>query len=653
MDGRTARTGFRRSAPRWPPPCAGRSAGRGRCGPRAPAPPPGPDPASAMSSRTGAGAAQSEREAVRRVREDVVDEDVEHVDEIGGVQRHAHRAVGELDPSGRPGPRRARPRTPSAPGRPRRRRTRTRRVDAAGGGHRGRSRRSCAAGGRVRLQPGREVGVGDGLGVQPQRGDGRAQPVREIADRGCAPPTRSSVIRSASWLNASASSAVSAGPARQPARIELAVLEPVRDRGQVGDGRADPPPEAAGDDDRERRSEPTPRPRMLDQARPTPRRSNVVGNGRADDVRALLDVPRARRTLPPCRVTLGEGLAVQRPLHVRVAGHPGRPGRRAPRRPGVSTLVTPDVARRRAPTSAGRLRVAVQAGDQERRRRAPPGPPGRAPGPRPSVRTSRHSGTTNARITADVVAAHQPGDAAAHSVGPRRVGGRVGRRAGRRPRARCAGSAGCRRLAELAPQPGQMDVEVRSAPPYGCCHTSASSSRLVTTSPGARRQRRAAARTRCAPGRAAPSSLAVRARGSTTRSPTTSGRRRSGAAGPAQDRPDPGGDLVDPERLDHVVVGAGVEGADDRLVVVLGGHHDHGYLGDRADHREQLQPVDVRQSEVEQHHVRLASTNELEDGQAGGRRTRRRGRAPAVPGNARRISGSSSTTTTLPWPHAT
>jgi len=49
-------------------------------------------------------------------------------------------------------------------------------------------------------------------------------------------------------------------------------------------------------------------------------------------------------------------------------------------------------------------------------------------------------------------------------------------------------------------------------------------------------------------------------------------------------------------RLDHVVVGAGVEGADDLPFVVTGGGHDDRDGAHRTQHPQQFEPVDVGQS---------------------------------------------------------
>ena len=100
-----------------------------------------------------------------------------------------------------------------------------------------------------------------------------------------------------------------------------------------------------------------------------------------------------------------------------------------------------------------------------------------------SVRTSRHNGTTKATTTAVVVATTS-------SEIRRRIsrltrvpwGVRVDEPDADAPHAQQVTRLG-RRLAQLAPQPRQVDVDgACRLPPYGCRHTSSSSSFLVTTS---------------------------------------------------------------------------------------------------------------------------------------------------------------------------
>ena len=90
---------------------------------------------------------------------------------------------------------------------------------------------------------------------------------------------------------------------------------------------------------------------------------------------------------------------------------------------------------------------------------------------------------------------------------------------------------------------------------------------------------------------------------STTRSPTSS-TTAVGVGAAAQDRPDPGVQLLGAERLDDVVVRAGVERGDRGRVVVAGGGDDHRDRAHRPEHPQQLDAVDVGQPEVEHDEVR-------------------------------------------------
>src|SRR5690606_1266303 len=88
-------------------------------------------------------------------------------------------------------------------------------------------------------------------------------------------------------------------------------------------------------------------------------------------------------------------------------------------------------------------------------------------------------------------------------------------------------------------------------------------------------------------------------------------RRRPGRAGvggcrAAQHGAQPGGELTAGERLDQVVVGAGVEQPDDLGVVVPGGGDQHRDAGYPADHAQHVEAVQVGQAEVEHHDVRRA-----------------------------------------------
>ena len=143
----------------------------------------------------------------------------------------------------------------------------------------------------------------------------------------------------------------------------------------------------------------------------------------------------------------------------------------------------------------------------------------------------------------------------------------------------------------------------------------------VTTSPG--RDARASSRSNSL--RASSSGLAREGGGARALvddqlpDPHRLGGRPRVAAGTPQHRADPGRHLVGPERLDHVVVGAAVEGLDHGRVVVAGGDHDDRHLRGGPDHRDQREAGHVGQAEVEQHHLRMVGQHLLEAGHAGAR----------------------------------
>ena len=92
---------------------------------------------------------------------------------------------------------------------------------------------------------------------------------------------------------------------------------------------------------------------------------------------------------------------------------------------------------------------------------------------------------------------------------------------------------------------------------------------------------------------------------SIARSPIGHHRQRSLAleAAAAQHGADPGQQLVDPERLGDVVVGAEIEGC--HLLGLGGAHrqHDDRQLRPFADPRDHLLAVEIRQAEVEDHEI--------------------------------------------------
>ena len=78
-----------------------------------------------------------------------------------------------------------------------------------------------------------------------------------------------------------------------------------------------------------------------------------------------------------------------------------------------------------------------------------------------------------------------------------------------------------------------------------------------------------------------------------------------GGAGPAQQPAQPGDDLLQAERLGHVVVAARRQPGDAVLDRVLGGQEQHRHLREFAPQpAEHRQPVHVGQHHVEHHRVR-------------------------------------------------
>ena len=93
--------------------------------------------------------------------------------------------------------------------------------------------------------------------------------------------------------------------------------------------------------------------------------------------------------------------------------------------------------------------------------------------------------------------------------------------------------------------------------------------------------------------------------------------------GPPEHRPDPRLELAGLERLEHVVVGAGVERLHHALVVVPRGGHDDRHRRDRAQHPQQLAAVEVGQAQVEDDEVRTFLHRLLQPGQRGAGRADR------------------------------
>ena len=81
--------------------------------------------------------------------------------------------------------------------------------------------------------------------------------------------------------------------------------------------------------------------------------------------------------------------------------------------------------------------------------------------------------------------------------------------------------------------------------------------------------------------------------------------------GPAQPRPDPRDQLLRLERLDDVVVRAGLEAQDHVDGVALGREHDDRHAGLGADLAADVDPVDTWQHQVEQHKIGVSVPEHL------------------------------------------
>ena len=98
----------------------------------------------------------------------------------------------------------------------------------------------------------------------------------------------------------------------------------------------------------------------------------------------------------------------------------------------------------------------------------------------------------------------------------------------------------------------------------------------------------------------------------TGRRPESGGPAALAIAGAAQHRPDPGVDLPWPERLDQVVVGSRIEGADDVSFVVSRRRDDDWHLAHRPEHPQGFIAVQARESQVEDDQVGWRSYNPLQ-----------------------------------------
>ena len=147
---------------------------------------------------------------------------------------------------------------------------------------------------------------------------------------------------------------------------------------------------------------------------------------------------------------------------------------------------------------------------------------------------------------------------------------------------------------------------VWSSPTDGCRHTSSKSSRRDTTRPGTCGEIRQQVEFLAGQRQRLPVQLrAALAHVHPQPADRVHGRLHgtAGPAGPAQHGGDPGVQVRAGERLDHVVVGAGPQQPDHRLLVVAGGGDDDRHVGDAAQHAQRVRAVQVGQAQVEHHQV--------------------------------------------------
>src|ERR1035437_7809885 len=170
------------------------------------------------------------------------------------------------------------------------------------------------------------------------------------------------------------------------------------------------------------------------------------------------------------------------------------------------------------------------------------------------------------------------------------------------------------RLAELAPQPGQVHVDGPVTSAVGLTPYVRQQLTFGDHLPGplSQGQQEVELLARQVNGQLVKADLAGQRVDPETTHDQRSLRDRGAAA--AKNRPQPGFDLPDPERLDDVVVGAPIQGFDHVRIVVAGGDDNDRYLADRPKHRQNLQPVNVGKPEVQKHDIGCVLQRGLQPG---------------------------------------
>jgi hypothetical protein len=80
---------------------------------------------------------------------------------------------------------------------------------------------------------------------------------------------------------------------------------------------------------------------------------------------------------------------------------------------------------------------------------------------------------------------------------------------------------------------------------------------------------------------------------------------------PAEHRPNSCIEMIDRGRLDHIIIGAGIEQFDDLGLIVSCGCNYHGHVAHRSDHLEDVGTVDVGKAEIQNHNVERAGKSGL------------------------------------------
>ena len=191
-------------------------------------------------------------------------------------------------------------------------------------------------------------------------------------------------------------------------------------------------------------------------------------------------------------------------------------------------------------------------------------------------------------------------------------------RSGSPRRAPCAGSGGRTGSSpSFLRRPLTWTSSVLVDPNQLTSHTSSMSRSRLTTVPGLAQSRARRSNSLRVSSSGSPSSVTVRADGSSSMAPMCCKavrRRGRGGARAAQDRADAGDELAGAERLHDVVVGAELEAQHAVGLVAAGGEHDHRHALVGAQLAQQVEARAVGEHDVEEHEVGALAAGDLEAG---------------------------------------